>query len=78
MALIHSDIILTRTECNFIPTKYCSSRNTIVSTDVVEGLTFEQEEMKFCVWNFTGSCNTFFVFVLGITILLYLVGFSLV
>lgn len=59
MALIHSEIILTHMVCNFIPTKYCTS---LLSTDVVESLTFEQREVNIHVCNLNGSSNTFFVF----------------
>lgn len=43
MTLIHSEIILTHMVCNFIPIKFCT---TLVSADIVEGLTFEQKEVK--------------------------------
>lgn len=58
MTLMHGEITLTHMECSFIPMKNCT---TLVSTDV-EGLTFEQKEVKIHVWNLTGNCNTFFMF----------------
>lgn len=56
MALIHNEIILTHMVCDFIPTKYITG---LATTDVVEGLTFKQTEMKIAVLSFTGIVKQF-------------------